>query len=225
MIEDIRYYLDNPGDYFTGVALYERFGHSQSLKRLLRVGGETPSNSETLAYELHKLAALPQVKSVPTKHKLSPPPLVQKVDIQIRRENTPEADQCRSDVISKLKIRDHLHASLSLVRSEPERCQAALQILDLSDQIDEGYQRLEHFNTHGILPSVKEKVITNVSGELTPFQLFQRQKTLRTYVSRYERLCKSSKSLKTIAKNRENLAKYQLELEEINRLINESVQT
>jgi len=225
MIEDIRNYLDSPGDYFTGVALYERFGHSQSLKRLLRVGGDTPSNSETLAYELLKLAALPPVNLIPASKKPSPPPLVQKVDVQIRRENTLEADQCRSDVISKLKIRDHLHASLSLVRSEPERCQAALHILDLSDQIDEGYKRLDHFNTHGILPEVKEKVVPDGSGELPPFQLFQRQKTLRTYVSRYERLIKTSKSLKTIAKNRENLAKYQLELEEINRLINESVQT
>lgn len=225
MIEDIRNYFDSPGDYFTGVALYERFGHSQSLKRLLRVGGDTTSNSETLAYELRKLAALPPVNLIPTSKKPSPPPLVQKIDVQIRRENTPEADLCRIDVISKLKIRDHLHASLSLVRSEQDRCQAALQILDMSDQIDEGYKRLDHFNIHGILPEVKEKVVPDVSGELTPFQLFQRQKTLRTYVSRYERLCKSSKSLKTIAKNRENLTKYQLELEEINRLINESVQT
>jgi len=225
MIEDIRNYLDSPGDYFTGVALYERFGHSQSLKRLLRVGGDTTSNSETLAYELRKLAALPPVKSIPASKKPSPPPLVHKVDVQIRRDNTPEADQCRSDVVSKLKIRDHLHASLSLVRSEQDRCQAALQILDLSDKIDEDYQRLDHFNTHGILPAEKEKIVPDSSDELTPFQLFQRQKTLRTYVSRYERLSKSSKSLKMIAKNRENLAKYHLELEEINRLINESVQT
>ena len=225
MIEDIRNYLDSPGDYFTGVDLYERYGHSQSLKRLLRVGGDTPSNSETLAYELYKLAALPPVKSVHSIKKPSPPPLVQKVDVQIRRENTPEADQCRSDVVSKLKIRDHLHASLSLVRSQKERCQAALQILELSDQIDEGYRRLDHFNTHGSLPALKENMITENSSELTAFQLFQRQKTLRTYVSRYERLIKNSKSLKTIAKNRDNLAKYQFELEEINRLINESVQT
>jgi len=192
---------------------------------LLRVGGDTPSNSETLAYELRKLAALPSVKSVPSIKIPSPPPLVQKVEVPVRRENTPEADQCRSDVVSKLKIRDHLHASLLLVRSEPERCQAALQVLELSDQIDEGYQRLEHFNTHGILPAIKEKIVPDSSAELTPFQLFQRQKTLRTYLSRYERLIKTSKSLKTIAKNRENLEKYQLELEEINRLINESVQT
>jgi len=225
MIEDIINYLDSPTDYFTGVSLYERFGHSQSLKRLLRMGGETPSNIDTLAYELRKLAALPPVKSVPANKKPSPPPLVQKVEGSIRRENTPEADLCRNDVVSKLKIRDHLHASLSLVRSQQERCQASLQILDLSDQIDEGYKRLDHFNTHGILPEVTQKVVPDGAGELPPFQLFQRQKTLRTYVSRYERLCKSSKSLKTIAKNRENLAKYQLELEEINRLINESVQT
>ena len=225
MIEDIRNFLDNSGDYFTGVALYERFGHSQSLKRLLRVGGDTPSNLETLAYELGKLASLPPVKSDPTIRKATQPPLVQKVDVRMRRENSPEADLCRNDVVSKLKIRDHLHASLSLVRSEQERCQSALQILELSDQIDEGYKRLDHFNTHGILPEVKEKVVPDGSGELPPFQLFQRQKTLRTYLSRYERLIKTSKSLKTIAKNRENLEKYQLELEEINRLINESVQT
>ena len=218
MSNEISTYLEGSGDYDTGVALYERFGQSTSLKRILRMGGDTPGNIETLRYELSKITSVSvqPISPAPVKKVIQPPPLVQKVEVTARRENTPQADACRQEIISRLKVRDHLHASLSVDPSKESRCKSALQILDLSDQIQQGYDRLEHFNLHGILPPVKQKTPKLKPSDLSSLELFQRQKTLRTYVSRYERLVKSAKTLKTIAKNQELLDKYKLELNDVN---------
>jgi len=219
MNNEIHTYLDESRDYLRGVALYEKFGQSQSLKRILRMGGDTPANIETLLYELSKIASVPvqPISPSPVKKVIQPPPLVQKVDVPVRRENSPQANDCRQEIISRLKVRDHLHASLSVDPSKESRCKSSYQILDLTDQIQEGYDRLEHFNLHGILPPVKEKKPEVNPDALSPLKLFQRQKTLRTYVSRYERLIKSAKTLKTRAKNQELLDKYSLELDFVNK--------
>ena len=222
MSNEISTYLEGSGDYDTGVALYERFGQSTSLKRILRMGGDTPGNIETLRYELSKITSVSvqPISPAPVKKVIQPPPLVQKVEVTARRENTPQADACRQEIISRLKVRDHLHASLSVDPSKDSRCKSALQILDLSDQIQQGYDRLEHFNLHGILPPALIKEPKLKPGDLSPIQLFQRQKTLRTYVSRYERLVKTAKTLKTIAKNQELLDRYCLELNDVNEKLN-----
>lgn len=65
MIEEIKEWLDGPREYQSGVALYEQFGSSGSMKRILRVGGPSKKNQETLLYELQRLirnapAARPQ---------------------------------------------------------------------------------------------------------------------------------------------------------------------
>ena len=214
MNNEIKIYLEGSRDYLTGVALYERFGQSSSLKRILRGSGETESNIQTLHYELSKIALCwdENISPSPVKVKPQPPPLVQKIEVTGRRENTPEAEACRQEIISRLKIRDHLHASLAVDPSAESRFKSALQILDLTDQIQQGYDRLEHFNLHGILPPISEK-----EPEKTSLWLFQRQKTLRTYISRYERLVKSAKKLDTKAKKPALLDKYILELNEVDK--------
>lgn len=65
MVEEITAWLNGPHDYQAGVALYEQFGSSGSMKRILRVGGPSKKNQETLLYELQRLirnapAARPQ---------------------------------------------------------------------------------------------------------------------------------------------------------------------
>jgi len=223
-MEDIRTYLSSGRDYFTGVALYEKHGTSSNLKRLLRIGGPTKGNMATLQYELGRLLDAPPVtESVPVIPAV--PALVPKSEVVIRRENTPEAEELKQQIISWLKIRDHLHATLSAETDQEALKQASLQILDLSDQITEGYERLEHFNKTGMVPTPSKKEQTSDSGSADPgsYKLFQRQSTLRTYITRYEKLVKSAKSLKDIEKNRRLLEKYTLELEQVNKQINDSV--
>lgn len=222
-MEEIRTYLSSGRDYFTGVALYEKHGTSSNLKRLLRIGGPTKGNMATLQYELGRLLDAPQV-SAPDNVKPAVPVLVPKSEVVVRRDNTPEAEELKQQIISWLKIRDHLHATLSAETDQEALRQASLQILDLSDQIKEGYERLEHFNKTGMVPpSVKEPSSESGPVDTGTYQLFQRQKTLRTYITRYEKLVKSAKALKNIEKNRRLLEKYTQELEQVNKQINGSV--
>jgi len=225
-MDDIRIYLATRRDYFTGVALYEKHGTSSNLKRLLRIGGPTKGNMATLQYELGRLLDTPPVPD-PAPDPVIPaaPALVPKSEVVIRRENTPEAEELKHQIISWLKIRDHLHATLSAETDQEALRQASLQILDLSDQITEGYERFEHFNKTGMVPPVSKKEQTSDSSSADPgsYKLFQRQSTLRTYITRYDKLVKSAKSLKDIEKNRRLLEKYTLELEQVNKQINGSV--
>lgn len=223
-MDDIKTYLSGNRDYFTGVALYEKHGTSSNLKRLLRIGGPTKVNIATLQYELGRLLDAPPItESVPVIPAV--PALVPKSEVVIRRENTPEAEELKKQIISWLKIRDHLHATLSAETDQEALKQASLQILDLSDQITEGYERLEHFNKTGMVPPPSKKEQTSGTGSTDPgsYKLFQRQSTLRTYITRYEKLVRSAKALKNIEKNRRLLEKYTLELEQVNKQINGSV--
>ncbi len=64
-------------------------------------------------------------------------------------------------VVSKIKIayrkKDFLFAQLEHEKSDAERLQEALEILELSDTITEGFELLELFDSTGQLPVVSQK--------------------------------------------------------------------
>ena len=113
------------------------------------------------------------------------------LDIQSVVENgrfSKEDEYLFQTIKEKLKLRDHLHATLELVPKD--QCKNnALMILELSDQITEDYQRHDHFKKHGVLPP--EKIIELKKPDkpvidLSQAELEKRKLNIRTKISVYK---------------------------------------
>jgi len=228
MFEEINAWLNGGKEYNAGVTLYEKFGASASQKRILRLGGPTKKNVDIVEYELRRIikgqrpcpvrpviwknnTPAPVKNIIPVTARPKPQDAGQKTS---RRPNTVEVDKLNERKITLLKIRDNLHATLAMVGMETRRGNA-FEILRISDEIDEIYTRLDHYEKHGALPVIFEKPVQKAITEMDKSTLFKRQMTLRTYVSRYERLILQTKKLETLEKKREKLNKYKLELQNV----------
>ena len=134
-----------------------------------------------------------------------------------RRENTAEIDQLIQEKTMLLKEWDSLHATLELVDKQTCRLNA-LRILDIGDILDDMYNRLDHYNKHGVLPPARIFPVRDYSGS-KPFDVFKRRSTLKTYISRENKLIKDARTKSVLIKHRNLLAKYQLELNDIEKKI------
>jgi hypothetical protein len=227
MIDEINTWLNSGQDFMTGVAIYAKYGTSPNQKRMFINGGEDRRNRELLLYELKKLIkdAAPIKKVVintviPLKSENKPVVSFEpKLEITGSRQLTSEANNLKSDIISKLKERDRLHATLEFIPKEEDRKEAAFQILDLSDEIGKMYDRLNHFEKHGILPPEKKEEKINKERKTDIGSLLIRRGTLRTYISKYERRTNEAKNPEKHASNQEILDKYKLELLEVDEML------
>ena len=216
MNNEILLWLNSDHDFSVGLNLFDQFGRSRTLSRILRFGGATVKNRLTLLYELGKIGKL---KAVSDKTPALVKPQLKQV---IKKEKNLEPvevtsiDQLRSEQKMIYKMLDNLHAILPY-REIPQRRDIAFQILDLDDSLKKVTIGIEHFNDHGVIPPKEVKGVQKTISELDAAELVKRQFTVRTYVTRYKRLVADSKSLKTLSKNRELLDKFQLELNDINR--------
>jgi hypothetical protein len=55
MEDEINLWLKSIRKYSTGLELFDKYIRIRSLSRIFHVGGPTPKNKQTLAYELNKL--------------------------------------------------------------------------------------------------------------------------------------------------------------------------
>lgn len=214
MVDMISTWLESGQDYFTGVTLFERFGASASLKRIFSIGGATKRNRETLEYELRKII---KVKG----HSGKKTGVIKSDSEKEKTKETAGSDALQVDSLelerkNLYKLLDNHHATLEFLQ-EDQRRDCALEILKADDRLKEIGERLEYFKEHGVLPVEKEQENKKSSSELTEVELIHRQMRVRTYVSRYKRLVANGVSLKNIAKNRDLLNKFQLELEDLNK--------
>jgi hypothetical protein len=122
-------------------------------------------------------------------------------------------------VILLLKERDNLHATLELV-DQDKRSKNALRILDLSDEIGSIYERLEHFNIHGVLPAGKSVEEKKKPQDMDVGELIRLQLNLRSYISRYARLEKNAKTIAAAARNRDIRERYELQLAQVDQMLN-----
>jgi hypothetical protein len=227
MNERINAWFNSGMDYQIGLAIYEEFGTSFSLKRILRVGGFSKKNLETLKYELRRLNKTTNLIS-----KTIPPATPQKVQIPMeeiktvkkpvktensdKKEMTPETANLKKYVIGLLKERDYLHANLEFMDLK-KRKEAAQRILKLSDDIASIYDRLDHFDKHGILPPEKSKPAKKGIDEMDTQDLMRRQMALRTYLTKYRKKLNTIKDGIKRLKYQDMVDKYQLELDDIAR--------
>ena len=220
MIEQIYSWLNSGRDYTAGVALYEQYGSSASQKRLLRMNGPTKNNVEALNYELSKLIkGSAAVKNVPihrppVEAKPAVKPQIKEPIVTGRRPNTQEADELSKHMIDLMKVRDQLHATLEHV-DHVQRGKDARMILELSDEITEGYERLDHYNKHGVLPVKPAKIERKKVDEMDLYDLMKLQQNLRTYVSRYKRLMEQAKTPQKKSEHERRMNTFQLELNDV----------
>ena len=220
MNEEILTWLKGSLDYETGVVLYEKYGTSFSLKRLHRMNGNTKSTMLSITYELSGLvknAPPPRRVNIPI-HSPAPVPVRPQPKItpvkEGRRPNTPEVDALKEEVIGLLKIRDQLHATLEHVK-KTQRAKDAKMIQVISEDIARIYDRLDHYEKHGVLPGKAIPAGAKKVIEMTEVELIKRQDNLRTYLSRYKRKLKSVKTPAKRQEYRQLLDKYQLELNDV----------
>lgn len=235
MIEEIKDWLSSQHDYQLGLALYVKHGRSKSLMRVLSISGETSKSKATLIYELERLLVnatsekivktsenIDRIAPVGTDilpvNTISPLATGGATSGIVRRGNTPEIDQLIQQKIMLLKEWDSLHATLELV-DQPTRLINALRILEIGDILDDMYNRLDHYNKHGVLPPAK--VFPKYKWDSAKlFDVAKRRTTLRTYVTREKKLIRDARTDATRTIHQNLLVKYQLELNQIERNIN-----
>ena len=222
MNNEINSWLNSERDYAIGVQLYSRFGQSQNMKRIFERSDQSERSTQNLIYELEKLQhvspALPK-RSTP----VLPPQIAAIANQYVSNSNSHSRDdQLLFDQIkSKLKIRDHLHATLELVPEDQRRLNA-LQILDLSDEITKAYERHEHFKTHGVLPpeqEIKEVVPDKSLTDLSEAELLRRRSNIRSKISYYKKQIGLPEKAASIIYNAGCLSKWEAQLSQILQLL------
>lgn len=213
-------WVNSDQDYFTGVQIYDRYGRNPNLARILRRGGATVKNRLTLSYELGKIAKQIAVSD-------NTPALVKpqvKQEIQKSEQSSPievsTIEKLRSEQKMCYKMLDNLHAILPY-KEKPERMNIAFQILELDDRLKEITIRIEHFDKHGVIPVQPVKDEPKTLSDLNTAELIKRQMTVRTYITRYKIKLEKSKSLKKRTRYQELLDKYQLEMDDINKKLDQ----
>jgi hypothetical protein len=105
------------------------------------------------------------------------------------------------------------------------RKQNAISILNISDAIDENYDKLIEYNETGILPAAKKEAAPEPKekdlDKLDKAELIIHQQNIRTYVSRYKRFLKNAKTPDQYNTYQKSLERYQLMLETAERRLNE----
>ena len=196
--------------------------------RILTVGGVSAKNQATLSYELMRMlgsaVSVNIVKSSKTIMKIvndhQKTVREQKNDdykhgVIRRRLNTLDIDQLVREKNDLLKEWDSLHATLELVNKETCKLNA-FRILDIGDILDDMYNRLEHYNKHGVLPPAK--VFPKRKWDVNkPFDVAKRRTTLRTYITREKKIIRETNSRQTKAIHENSLLKYQIELDHLER--------
>ena len=222
MNQEINSWLNSDRDFNTGVQLYARFGHSQNLSRILQRSEECPEHVDTLVYELSQISDEPAAET----RKGSTPSAVSLFGPVENKAVIPKSDYSGDDALlfeqikEKLKYRDILHASLSdKEKTDEQRLEIALLILDISDKITEEYERHDHFKKHGVLPPaiepVAEKEPARVAEQMTPVQLINWKNNVRTKISYFKKQIANPKLEDKIKHNTVMLDQWEKVLAEI----------
>ncbi|MFZ4523800.1 MAG: hypothetical protein ACOYNC_19005 [Bacteroidales bacterium] len=222
MNQEINSWLNSDRDFNTGVQLYARFGHSQNLKRILERSEDCPEHVDTLLYELSQLKDEPVQDPV----KASTRQIPRKTAAIVNQPVIPAGVHSEDDAVlfekikEKLKYRDILHASLSdKEKTDEQRLEIALLILDISDKITEEYERHDHFKKHGVLPPAiepaEEKEPVQVVEKMTPVQLINWKNNVRTKISYYKKQCNNPDLASKLKHNKSMLDQWETILAEI----------
>jgi len=89
-----------------------------------------------------------------------------------------------------MKVRDSLHASLSFEgQTDEQRRIIATKILDISNEISDGYDRHNHYLKHGVMPAAITKEVKSKAISLDALdknQLLLRKIKITSHISHYK---------------------------------------
>ena len=216
MEDEINLWLKSKRKYSTGLELFDKYIRIRSLSRIFHVGGPTPKNKQTLAYELNKL--LRKLNEAP-KQRTVITPAAESTDPVLETEKPCPSIALKDQQKGCYKILDHLHPLLS-VEDKETRMKAAFEILDTDDKLKVIDTKLKFFEEHCVVPPDPPAGPEVSQSCNTEAELIKRQMAVRVYISRYKRKVKEGKSLKVIDRNQELLAKFQLEMDDITSKLN-----
>jgi hypothetical protein len=216
MEDEINLWLKSKRKYYTGLELFDKYVKIRGLSRIFHVGGPTPKNKQTLAYELNKL--LRKLNETPKQNTVITPTAESNFPIPEPEKPCPSI-ALKDQQKGCYKILDHLHPLLSVGEKET-RLKAALEILETDDKLKVIDTKLKFFEEHGIVPPDPSAEPEDVVSRNSEADLIKRQMAVRVYISRYKRKVKEGKSLKVIARNQELLAKFQMEMDDITSKLN-----
>ena len=154
-MQEINAWLNNSGDFKTGMLLYIKYGSNSFFKKTLEKFGETPFNIQKLGAELSALApTLPanqEYQELDADSSKQPPfpPLCPK-----------ETERYLSlKVLQQTKYRqlDHNRAALAISTDKSYRHLTAKQIIKLTDQIRDIYILLDFYEINQKFPDVAAK--------------------------------------------------------------------
>jgi hypothetical protein len=187
-MEAIKAWLKGQKQYAVGVRLYMLYGKNEQLKRLLSAEAVSPFKIQQLEAGLKALVTGEEVVKLAEKEaaeEASTTTITQNTFIK----NWP-AEQCGTDVErslwekARLLLKEiaALHASLPLLPDDNARRDAAFELLDKDDELDQVYASRDYYKQHGKLPFSDN----NTSAYLTdPFAIASRMVTLSRYIRRY----------------------------------------
>lgn len=222
-MNEIQSWLTSDRNYQQGVELYNRFGNSSSLKRVL-ANGATSRNIETLVYELQKL-----VKAVPaTSH--APKTIVLKATViknpETKFEPVSSIQRNNQQVMHLIEAKNRLFkeyvATFHTIELLPEdqRREAALKCLSLMEEVQKLWDKIDYFDAHGMLPR-EETPEEKKPSEMDKAELLLLvRNSVRPGISRYKRLIQTAKTEQTRIKYEGLMQKYELQLKECESLIN-----
>lgn len=141
MQENLIAWIEGNQDYDQGLSLYQRYGSSAMLKKVL-AQGNTSFNRAKLLAEIQKLyAAQPVQRPEP-----AIVPLQDRPADELEAELTQERKQAHQQAA-------YLKAQLPLIQSQQKRKAIAFQILALHDRNNEIWAMLEYKAKHGFFPN------------------------------------------------------------------------
>lgn len=155
-MQDIRQWLASPKDYATGVALYEKYGSSSVRKRMFATGYSS-FNMEKLEESLQELLPSPAPEPVAPKTVPKEAPAAPAKPAAAAPAPNPDDKALYEDLMLQrqemLDTRTVAHARLSVVKTDAERLELALRILDLVPQIKKLNFIRKYYLQHACLPA------------------------------------------------------------------------
>ena len=191
-------WLDGPREYAAGVALYNRLGGSDTLKRLFA------RRDDVEALLVKELTALRDALPAPVAHRqltrreaVAAP--AQTAPARAPRPQRPsDSPDAPPEVRALVRERKTMYreaqalkATLELLPTQQERATAAFRILDLQTAINRIWDQTNHYDEHGRLPEPQTEQVGEWA-HLPDLELVRLLDSHRKYVSKYRKRTRSA---------------------------------
>lgn len=185
-IASITSWLNDPDrSYQTGLLLYEQYGDNRVLISLFKSGSTSFHFSKLNAalQELNTKANLePRAIAISDQEHI---PAANENKFKDRFENAPEKIlEIRNEKNRRYAQARRLFESIRVLDSKDLRRDAALQLLDHMDYVNQAWMAIDEWRESGQIQEIQEKESESDVSQLSLVELLQEAKNLPTYISK-----------------------------------------